>query len=130
MRQRSENLAVWLESLRADKGELDTHDIAQVVAQQHHDFEYIHPFADTNGRTGRVLDHFMIWVTFDLAGETLGMSPFIEYFPSEKHEDEYYEGLQEADAGYFGRLSDYYADRIEQAVTAAEHVSSGEEQES
>jgi hypothetical protein len=65
----------------------------------------------------------MLWVTFELAGNALDTSPFLEYFPSSEHKDEYYNALQEADAGYLGRLVHYFSDRMEQAVAAAEGAS-------
>lgn len=86
--------------------------MAEVVADAHHRFQWIHPFHDTNGRTGRVVDHYLLWVTFDLHGETLETSPAIEYFPTESHEDEYYEGLREADEGSPARLRRFYLERL------------------
>ena len=86
--------------------------IAEVVADFHHRFQWIHPFRDTNGRTGRVIDTYVLWVTFGLAGSDLASSPVIEPFPTERHEDEYYEGLAEADVGSKARLRAYYVDRI------------------
>jgi fido (protein-threonine AMPylation protein) len=32
--------------------------VAEIVADVHRRFEWIHPFRDTNGRTGRVFDHY------------------------------------------------------------------------
>jgi len=31
---------------------MDTADVANVIADAHHRFQWIHPFKDTNGRTG------------------------------------------------------------------------------
>jgi Fic family protein len=41
---------------------MDTEAVANVMADAHHRFQMIHPFKDTNGRTGRVLDHYVLWV--------------------------------------------------------------------
>lgn len=45
---------------------MDTADVAHVIADAHHRFQWIHQFEDTNGRTGRVLDHYILRVTFGL----------------------------------------------------------------
>lgn len=74
--------------------------------------QWIHPFKDTNGRTGRVLDHYILWVTFGLHSDALETSPAIEYFPSEHHEDEYYEGLLEADLDRPERFRVFYLERL------------------
>ena len=77
-----------------------------------HRFQWIHPFRDTNGRTGRVLDHYLLWVTFSLRGGNRATSPAIEYFPTEREETEYYEGLVEADLGRPARLRSFYVARL------------------
>lgn len=98
----------------------DLGDMAEVIAWAHHKFQYIHPFSDTNGRTGRVLDHYLLWATFRLAGETVETSPIIEPFPTEQHQDDYYEGLQLADTGRLEKLNTYYTERIVQALARLE----------
>jgi fido (protein-threonine AMPylation protein) len=89
--------------------------VADFIARVHHRFEFIHPFQDTNGRTGRVLDHYLLWVTFQLAGNDLANSPLIEHFPMPVHIDSYYEGLRAGDSGDLIPLSTYYRDRIDAA---------------
>jgi fido (protein-threonine AMPylation protein) len=102
------DLSAWI----GDTSMVDTEAIANVIADAHHRFQWIHPFKDTNGRTGRVLDHYVLWVTFGLHGGSLETSPSIEYFPTEQHEDEYYEGLLEADLYRPERLREFYLERL------------------
>jgi Fic family protein len=92
-------------------------DLANLLADVHHRFQWIHPFLDTNGRTGRVLGYFILWSAFGLAGTSLEASPVIVYFPDERNEKEYYEGLVEADLHRPDRLGVYYAGRLERALT-------------
>ena len=121
LRERLAGLDARFTALREERDEeLDTPEAAELVAATHHAFQYIHPFADTNGRTGRVLDHYILWVTLGLAGPVLQASPFIDHFETPDHEREYFKGLAEADAGYLDRLEAFYAERIEAAVSAAE----------
>ncbi len=102
------DLAPWI----GDTTTMDTEAVANVIADVHHRFQWIHPFADTNGRTGRVLDHYILWVTFGLHSDSLETSPSIEDFPTERHEDEYYEGLLEADLYQPERLRAFYLERL------------------
>ena len=102
------DLGAWVAAL----GVINTQAMAAVIADAHHRFQWIHPFHDTNGRTGRVLDHYLLWVTFDLHDATLETSPSIEYFPTTEHEDAYYEGLAEADNGKPDRLRSFYLERL------------------
>jgi hypothetical protein len=102
------DLAAWI----GDTATMDTEALANVIADTHHRFQWIHPFPDTNGRTGRVLDHYILWVTFGLHSDALETSPVIEYFPSEHHEDEYYEGLLEADLDRPERIRAFYLERL------------------
>jgi fido (protein-threonine AMPylation protein) len=102
------DLAAWI----GDTAMMDTEAVANVIADAHHRFQWIHPFTDTNGRTGRVLDHYLLWVTFGLHSDSLETSPSIEYFPTERHEDEYYEGLLEADLNRPERLRAFFLERL------------------
>jgi fido (protein-threonine AMPylation protein) len=92
--------------------------IAAFIAQLHHRFERLHPFVDTNGRTGRVLDHYVLWVTFGLCGADLGHSPVIEYFPTSEHEENYYRALRAADAGDLQLITEFYVERVGAAFGA------------
>jgi fido (protein-threonine AMPylation protein) len=112
------DLRAWVDALPSEPS---LEGIAGVVADAHHRFQWIHPFRDTNGRTGRVLDAYLLWVTFGLAGSDVQSSVFIEPFPTPAAEDEYYLGLQEADNYAPDRLRRYYVERIETAFLA--HVS-------
>lgn len=82
LRLRFENLNFRIFGHRAD--EVDIEFAAEVIAQAHHDFEYVHPFTDTNGRTGRTLDHYILWYTLGIVGPDLYTSPQIQYFPNEE----------------------------------------------
>ena len=115
MRNYAGDLRARVDALPSDPS---ASDIAEVVAYAHHRFQFIHPFVDTNGRTGRVLDLFLLWVTFGLAKGDLGSSPIIDPFPSAAAEGEYYQGLQESDRYLPERLHAYYTERILAAVTA------------
>ncbi len=102
------DLARWVVAVEP----ADLAKVASVMADAHHRFQWIHPFQDTNGRTGRVLDHYLLWVTFGLRGSSRETSPAIEYFPTEREENDYYEGLTEADLGRPERLHSFYVGRL------------------
>ncbi len=109
------NLVADAQHWRPAEDDTGIDEIGDFVARVHHRFEFIHPFQDTNGRTGRVLDHYLLWVTFGLAGDDLAHSPVIEYFPSSAHVDAYYDGLRAGDSGNLAPLSAFYRDRINAA---------------
>ena len=117
LRKLADDLHTWVEATWSS-GELDLGTIAAHIADAHHRFQWIHPFRDTNGRTGRVIDHGLLWATFSLAGGAPDESPIIEYFPDAGFEDAYFQGLLEADLGRPDRLHRYYEERIEAAVAA------------
>ena len=91
--------------------------LANMLADLHHRFQWVHPFLDTNGRTGRVLDHFVLWSCFGLASGSMETSPVLVYFPDAAQQDEYYDGLLEADLQRPARLRAYYACRLEKALS-------------
>lgn len=98
---------------------------AAVVADIHHRFQWIHPFLDTNGRTGRVFDHLLLWQTFGAFGPDVQASLTLVYFPDEVAQDEYFDGLVEADNGRPHRLREYYESRIIDAIGALAADSTG-----
>lgn len=110
LRKLSDDLPFWISAIGAEP---DVAAIAGIVADVHHKFQWIHPFHDTNGRTGRVLDHYLLWVTFGLGKETLEESLSIDYFPTLEHEDTYYNGLCEADNYRPDPLRAFYTERLE-----------------
>ncbi len=109
MRAWAGDLQAWVAALPQDP---TAEEVAGVIADAHHRFQWVHPFQDTNGRTGRVLDAYLLWVTFGLARAELDASPIIEPFPSEADETEYYDGLTEADGWRPERLRRYYTGRV------------------
>ena len=120
LKQRFDNLAARVNEMQSLPSEPTLEQVVKIIAQGHHDFQYVHPFPDTNGRTGRVLDHYFLWVTFGLAGASLQTSPILEYFPTSMEEDTYYESLGKADAGYPEQLNTYFLERVEAAFRALE----------
>lgn len=61
LRIRFDNLAARAAGLDLENAtDIELLNVAELTAQMHHDFQYVHPFADTNGRTGRVLDHYSV----------------------------------------------------------------------
>jgi hypothetical protein len=98
---------------------------AAVVADAHHRFQWIHPFLDTNGRTGRALDHYLLWVTFGAFGPDVQASLTLTHFPNESAEDDYFDGLADADNGRPERLRVYYEARIMEAFESAKAPARG-----
>jgi len=125
LRNLSEDLKLWVNAIGSDPR---VSEIAEVVARAHHRFQEIHPFHDTNGRTGRVLDAFLLWVTFGTAGAWLEACPVIEPFATEADEDAYYGGLVEADLGRPEPLARYYEDHIVAAFNALSRRSQAPEE--
>lgn len=110
LRQLTGDLRVWVGGLEGTDPSLAA--VATIVADAHHRFQWIHPFYDTNGRTGRVVDHYLLWVTFQLVGSEFSAAPTLEYFPSEEYEGLYYDGLREADLGRPEPLRAFYEERL------------------
>jgi fido (protein-threonine AMPylation protein) len=106
------DLRAWVEA-KAPDPTLD--EIAVIIADSHHRLQWIHPFQDTNGRTFRVFDEYLLWATFGFAAGLISSSKFIEHFPTEAHENEYFEGLAAADNYRPERLHRYYEERLRAA---------------
>jgi hypothetical protein len=109
LRQFADDLRVWVRIIGRKPTLVE---IASVIARTHFRFEWIHPFYDTNGRTGRVLDHYLLWVTFGLVGRFFGTAPTIEYAPTTAIGAAYYDGLRAADGHDEKPLCDYYVSRL------------------
>lgn len=112
LRQFADDLRVWV---RAVGREPSLADVAAVVARAHFRFQWIHPFYDTNGRTGRVLDHYLLWVTFGLMGPDFANTRTLRYRPTEDTAEAYYAGLRAADGHNEKPLRSYYIDRLVEA---------------
>lgn len=82
------------------------------LAVMHYQFEAIHPFADGNGRTGRIIN--ILW----LVQEKLLNRPILflsKYFLN--HKEEYYNGLRKVtSAGEWERWILYVLDAVEQTA--------------
>jgi len=109
LRQFADDLHVWVRLTGRNPALAE---VASVVARAHHRFQWIHPFHDTNGRTGRVLDHYLLWVTYGMVGHTFPSTRAIEYAPTARVEDDYYNGLEAADRHDEGPLHVYYLERL------------------
>ena len=72
--------------------------LPEVLATIHHRFEYIHPFIDGNGRTGRLVMNLLL--------VRLGHPPVIIF---KKQRDAYLDGLRNCDAGDPGPLGEIIA---------------------
>ena len=109
LRQFADDLRVWV---RLAGRNPSLSEVANVVARAHHRFQWIHRFYDTNGRTGRVLDHYLLWVTFGMVGRTFSSTRAIEYAPTASVENDYYNGLEAADCHDDRPLHVYYFERL------------------
>jgi fido (protein-threonine AMPylation protein) len=113
LRKLGDDFAAWLAAAGTDPS---VEEIASILARAHHRFQWVHPFQDTNGRTGRVLDHYVLWVSFGLASRSLETSPVLVYFPDDAREDAYYDGLAAADNHRSEPLTEFYLQRLELAL--------------
>lgn len=83
-----EGVPAALEELVAELNETSAGDLLKAAAYLHLRFEYIHPFADGNGRVGRTLTNYFLM--------THGEPPLIVYDEDKK---QYYAALEAYDTG-------------------------------
>lgn len=89
------------------------------AALLHGQFETIHPFADGNGRTGRMLITFYLWQEEFLEIPALFLSSYFK-----RHQQLYYEKLNGYHFGYISKWVDFFLDGvIDIALEAIETVS-------
>lgn len=93
----------WIDQ-SAGKGKQDAHDLIH-VARMHAWFERIHPFADGNGRTGRLIMNFMLI--------QLGYPPAVLALTLRA---KYLEALSRADLGSDRQLAELIARAIESSL--------------
>jgi hypothetical protein len=113
LRKLGGDFAAWLDAIHAES---PLSAVASAMADLHHRLQWIHPFQDTNGRTGRVLDHFVLWSCFGLRSASPETSPVLEYFPNAEAQARYFEGLREADNYRPEKLRAYYIERVEMSL--------------
>lgn len=117
MRTFVDDLKAWCGALPEDPS---LREVAHVIADAHHTFQRIHPFEDTNGRTGRVFDLYLLWVTFQLAGASLPESRVLVLFPTDEDEGAYYNGLASADNYRPEALRNFYERQLATAFESFE----------
>jgi len=114
LRELGQDFRVWYDQLSENWTLIEA---AELLARTHHNFEYIHPFPDTNGRTGRLLDQFVLWVSLGIAAPTLEASPQLIHFPNPQVEGDYFAGLHDAsNRRDYTKLIAYYQDRLLEAL--------------
>lgn len=91
------DLATWVEQANELRSvaEDDKTKVPEYLAKLHRDFEYIHPFIDGNGRTGRLVLNLLL--------VRLGWPPAIIF---KKDRGKYLRALDKADAGDCGPLAE------------------------
>lgn len=89
----------WLERVSVIRPR--TSAFAEEIASLHRDFEWIHPFLDGNGRTGRLVLNLIL--------VRLGYPPAIIY---KRDRSRYLKALQRADNGDCGALGEFFARAI------------------
>jgi hypothetical protein len=88
----------WVADVAAIPTRVETAPLAQVVADNHAEFERIHPFLDGNGRTGRLVTNLVL--------VRLGRPPIII---DKRDRARYLMALDRADRGDVGSLSELFA---------------------
>jgi len=80
----------------------------------HAQFETIHPFLDGNGRTGRMLITFYLWMTGYLETPVLYLSAYLK-----KHKDIYLNRLEDYHQGLVQKWIDFFIDGVIEIATQA-----------
>ncbi len=82
------------------------------LARFHVLFESIHPFADGNGRAGRILMNYL--------AISLGLPPFVIKGLSPVDRDEYYDALEKGDSGFHGTFPPPDAEKLLSSLEAGD----------
>jgi len=88
----------WLKEVGNIRSLVDSVHLFEIVAQDHADFECIHPFLDGNGRTGRLATNLIL--------VRLGYPPIII---DKRDRAKYLAALERADNGELGALAELFA---------------------
>lgn len=81
--------------------------IIELVTWFEYKFIWIHPYANTNGRTGRMLSNFIL--------VKLGYPP-LKYANRSKVREKYIEAMRYGDAGDLTELENFIASELEEAI--------------
>ncbi len=90
----------------SDKNFLD--ELISLLAWSHHRFLWIHPFADYNGRIGRLLNNIVLL--------KLNLPPIELKVETKIGRMKYVKALKEADAGYFKNLEKLFREALEESL--------------